>query len=185
MLLEREACDDVYLSAFREGRMSGSCPHKGVIATVLAVASLLLAGCGDNAPESPVARPSAATGASVQTGATVEAEPTAHAGGATGATATEGDNVPVEIRLKNGGFAESTPRRIHVPADFLISVFVTSGKGGPFNLSVQSPSTAQTFKIASNDSLNITLDSLKAGEVAKLMIGGETVRITPDADPGP
>lgn len=93
--------------------------------------------------------------------------------------------MPVDVALKNGGFAKSTPKTIHVPSDFLVLITVTADGKGPYSLSVLSPSTAQTYKIASNGTQKITQDGLAAGKQIKLMLGGETVRVVADADPGP
>jgi hypothetical protein len=88
------------------------------------------------------------------------------------------------VRLVGGTFAPSTPRTIHVPAGFMVIV-TASTDGSRARMSVLSPSTAQTFSIRANDTLRITLDSLRPGASAKLAAGGRTVRIAADAEPGP
>lgn len=83
----------------------------------------------------------------------------------------------IDVKLEDGGFADSTPSTFRVPAGSLILINAQTGRGGPFRLSVLSRSTAQTFKLKSNDSLNLTLDSLKTGEIAKLISDQKTVKI--------
>jgi hypothetical protein len=188
MLLKREACGDVYLSAFRAMRMSSSHTHKAVIAAGVAAVALALAGCGDNGTTAGSTGATAKVNsppATASTGSTGGAQTKSGSGGSTPATATEPDVVPVDVRLKNGKFAPSTPSAFHVPTNFLIIVSVKSDGAGPYMLSVQGPSIAQTFKIASNDQQNISIDALSSGESAKLMLGGQTVKIKADAEPGP
>lgn len=83
----------------------------------------------------------------------------------------------VDVRLEDGGFADSMPSTIRVPGQSLILVNVSAGSGGPFRLSVLSRSTAQTFKLKSHESLKLTLDELKPGETAKLIAGKQTLKI--------
>lgn len=84
----------------------------------------------------------------------------------------------VDVKLENGGFAGSTPPSFRVPADSLIAVNVTTDGDGPYRFSVLAPSTAQTFKLTSNDSLSLTLASLGSGDSAKLIVGRRTVTVT-------
>lgn len=88
----------------------------------------------------------------------------------------------VEVKLADGGFAASTPKTFHVPPEAVVLVNVKTDRDGPYRLSVLSRSTAQTFKIASNDELEITLAGLKANETAQLILGKAKVPITADAD---
>lgn len=162
--------------------MSNSRSHKQLLSVLLAVVLASSAGCGadrsstDEKPTGSVGVVTGQTGAGASEQAAEPARP---------APTSETDLVPVDIELEDGSFAKSTPKKIHVPSEFLVLISVTSGDGGPYSLSVLSPSSAQTFKIASNSSQNITQDGLAAGKQIKLMLGGKTVRIVADADPGP
>jgi hypothetical protein len=162
--------------------MSDSRTYKCLFATAVAVVALAVAGCGsgnEKAAGPPVTSASGPASSAAATGSTSSAQKSSDK------AAKEAQIAPVDIALKNGKFAPDTPKTFHLPSDFLIVVHVTTDADGPYSLSVLSPSMAQTFKIASNDSQNITLDSLKTGESAKLMLGRQSVTIKPDADPGP
>lgn len=163
--------------------MSSSHTHKLVTAAIVAAFALALGGCGSGDAGS-----AADGGADAQATGGGASTPTAAAtatAGPTGKGASEAtDFAPVDVKLANGTFTKSTPSTIHVPAGFLLIV-TAKNSGEKVQLSVQSPSTAQTFKIAAGGSLRITLDSLESGESAKLMAGGRTVKVSADAEPGP
>lgn len=95
------------------------------------------------------------------------------------------DFAPVDIELKNGRFAPGTPKEIHVPSDFIVIVSAEADDHGRYRLGVVSPSVAQTFFVAPGEQKKITLDSLREGQQAKLMLGKQTVQISADAEPGP
>lgn len=154
--------------------MSNSRIHKALISSIIAVAMIFSAGCGDEKPgAAPV--PAEAT-ASVPS----EAPPT-ETRGATEST----DLAPVDLELDDGGFASSTPKEFHVPSDFLVLVTAKNVSAEKIRLSISAPSLAQTFKIAPGKTEKITLASIGAGERAKLISGGKTIYIAADAEPGP
>ncbi|MFT4049713.1 MAG: hypothetical protein QM648_07715 [Solirubrobacterales bacterium] len=164
--------------------------HFSLLALLLAAA--LLTGCGNSADKgdsSAQGEVKDLSGALDQTSSTgpVEAAPQTDGTEAepdqSGTEST--DFVPVDVSLRGGGFGGSTPKVTHVPADFLIIVSAKADDAGPYSLSVISPKTAQTFKIASGKSMKITLDSLRAGQTARLVVGDQTRKITADAEPGP
>lgn len=170
--------------------MSISPARKTARAAVAVSAVLLLAGCGEVAPNGgDQSAPRDLSGAISPTASA--AAPTAEPG-ANGPAEERGrsdgaptDFAPVDISLKDGGFAKSTPRVFHVPAGFMIILRVVADEQGPYRLSVISPSTAQTFKVSPKQTLRLTIDSLRSDQVAKIMLSGRTVRVAADAEPGP
>lgn len=173
--------------------MSNSRPHKTLFALLAAaLAAVAFAGCGNSekaADSSSKGEVQDLSGALDQTSSTGAAEGAQESDGTAAQPDQSGveqtDFAPVDVRLAAGGFAGSTPKTTHVPANFLIIVTVKADDAGPYKLSVISPKTAQTFKIASGKSMKITLDSLAAGQSAKLIVGDQRRKITADADPGP
>ena len=161
--------------------MSISITHKHLTLVLCCAALVAAAGCGSEPlPPAPAQAPSA-TAEATDGGATPSS-----AGTASPAEPTSETNlVPVEIKLEDGRFASGTPRTVHVPSDFLILITASTDSKGPYQLSVISPSTAQTFKIPSGETQRITQDGLKPGGVIKLMLGKQTVKVVADAEPGP
>jgi hypothetical protein len=177
-LLEREACDDSYLSANRSGEMSNSRMRKtnisaALLATIVAVA---VAGCGQKQDAGPAARP-----------ATTQATAAASAPSRRTTTPTpeEADVAPVDLTLEDGGFARSTPKVFHVPSGFIVVIAARNASDAKIRLSVSSPTTAQTFKVSPGKTQSISLASIGAKDSAKLISGGRTIRIAADAEPGP
>jgi hypothetical protein len=156
--------------------MSNSCIHKTFFAVAVALAIGVLSGCGsDNQPpaQEATAPPASAATSEPEQGS----EPT---------TAPEGkDLAPVDVELDDGGFAESTPPAFHVPSGFLVLITAKNASGEQIRLSVSAPSLAQTFKIGPGKTETITLASIGAGESAKMISGGKTIKIVADAEPGP
>lgn len=171
--------------------MSDSRKHKTFVALLLA--GLLLAGCGggeagdqSTGGQSPDDL-SGSLNATARTGTPeVKPEDEAPAGEGEDEGAAEAtDFAPVDIELKNGSFAAGTPKTIHVPADFILIVSARARDAKSYSLSVISPTVAQTFKIGPRDEKKITLDAMREGQKAKLIIGDRTVFIAADAEPGP
>jgi hypothetical protein len=147
---------------------------------------LVLSGCGEKSSP-PTEAPRDLSGTIGQNGSTPDGEtPAPPEQPATepqqpGAT----DFAPVDIELRDGGFAKRTPRTIHVPSGFIVVVHATADDSGPYVLRVLSPSVAQSFKIKPGGEQRVTLDSMRQGQIAKLMVAGKTVKVAADADPGP
>ncbi len=166
--------------------MSTSQAHKKCFAALAVALVLALSGCGSNAAE-----PSQAGGAGDLSGALSPTEraaetPPVRPGDDEPTPAPEStDFAPVDIDLTDGSFAKGTPKTIHVPSDFIVIVTARADSNGPYRLSVLSPSVAQTFKVPAGGGKKITLDSMREGQSAKLMIGKSTVRVAADAEPGP
>ncbi|MBJ7355458.1 MAG: hypothetical protein JHC98_11600 [Thermoleophilaceae bacterium] len=156
--------------------MSNSHINKTIFAIVVALLLGIFSGCGGGDPEPAAGGPTPATAA-----------PSAATQGATGSTAAqEGtDLAPVDVALDDGGFAGSTPPEYHVPSGFLVLITAKNVSDARIRLSVSAPSLAQTFKIAPGRTQTITLASIGAGESAKMISGGKTIKIVADAEPGP
>lgn len=161
--------------------MSISNTHKHLILALCCAALATATGCGSE-PLAPAPAQAPSTTAEV----TGDGATPASSGTASPAEQTsEANLVPVEIELKDGRFAPGTPRTVHVPSDFLVLITARTDSEGPYQLSVISPSTAQTFKIPSGETQRITQDGLAPGGVIKLMLGKQTVKVVADAEPGP
>lgn len=167
-----------HVSAFRTHRMSISRTHKPLLTGLIVITLMASPGCGSSDPEVNE-RSTAQTGATATTATAPAGKPEPSA------PTSETDLVPVDVALEDGTFASSTPKTIHVPSDFLVLIDVKADDGGPYELSVLSPSSAQTLKIPSNSTQKITQDGLAPGKQIKLMLAGKTVRIVADAEPGP
>lgn len=173
--------------------MSTSHSHNPLIsALALALVTSLLAGCGSGEKQGGSAESGGSrdlSGALQQTSSTgapaTPAQPDDQSAEQPQNSGQATDFAPVEVNLAGGGFARSTPRTTHVPSDFMIIITARADGAGPYRLSVVSPRTAQTFKIPANDTMKITIDSLKAGQEAKLIVGDQTRRVAADAEPGP
>lgn len=161
--------------------MSISRAHKQVFAGLLCLTLLAAAGCGDKQKPADVPSSGQRLVTPPTTGSTSAADPRE----SQSKPSSEADLVPVDVALKNGKFASSTPKVIHIPSDFLVLITVTADNKGPYSLSVLSPSTAQTYKIESGTTQKITQDGLAPGKQIKLMLGDKTVRVVADAEPGP
>lgn len=178
-----------YVSTSPRRDMSDSRKHKTFVAALLA--ALLMAGCGgsstgekstgDAAPEDL----SGALEATQRTGTPQVQSENATPAGDDGAAPESTDFAPVDVDLKGGSFASNTPTTIHVPSDFILIVTARARDSRTYSLSVISPSVAQTFKIGPRGEKKITLDSLREGQKAKLIVGKKTVKIAADAEPGP
>jgi hypothetical protein len=175
-LLEREACLDDYLSAFPESGISVSYTYKTIFAIVVAALLAFSSGCGSDQPK-PAANKPATTAPASSSAATGDA----------GATpAPEGkDLAPVDVELDNGGFASSTPKTFHVPSGFLVLVTARNVSDAKIRLSISAPSLAQTWKLGPGKTQTITLASIGEGQTAKMISGGQTIKIAADAEPGP
>jgi hypothetical protein len=163
-------------------------PSTNVVAAIC-VAVLLLSGCGSSdSPEGPksVSQPDLSGKLQPTEEVPSATEPAPAPPSAEPKTAPEAtDFAPVDIELSDGGFARGTPRAFHLPAGFIIVVRVRADRYGPYKLRVRSPSTAQSITIRPGGTTRITLDSLKSGAVAELMLAEKTVRLAADAEPGP
>lgn len=102
-----------------------------------------------------------------------------------GAPPESTDFAPVDVDLRDGTFAKGTPKTIHVPSGFIVVITARADDYGTYRLSVLAPSAAQTFKIKPGDQTKVTLDSMREGQSAKLIVDKQTVKIAADADPGP
>jgi hypothetical protein len=91
----------------------------------------------------------------------------------------------VDLELDNGGFASSTPKTFHVPSGFLVLVTARNVSDAKIRLSISAPSLAQTWKIGPGRTQTITLASIGEGQSAKMISGGQTIKIAADAEPGP
>jgi hypothetical protein len=162
--------------------MSNSRTYRTIFAIVVALAVTIFCGCGSDQPA-----PSA-PGSPVPTAVTQSAgAPTGDSPATPGDTAApEGkDLAPVDLELDDGGFAKSTPPAFHVPAGFLVLITARNVSEAKIRLSLSAPSLAQTFKIGPGKTQTITLASIGAGQSAKMISGGKTIKIVADAEPGP
>lgn len=183
----------VSLSASKSPQLSTSRPHKTFVVVGFLAALLALSGCGDRQDKQGTTNPgeSVPRDLSGAIPSTSGGQPAARDQGNAPpqpqqpAAKQATDFAPVDVVLGADGFAKGTPRTIHVPSDFIIIVSVRSRAGKLKQLSVISPSTAQTFKVRPGDEQKVTLDAMRAGETAKLVVGNQTVKIAADADPGP
>lgn len=167
-------------------------PNTNVV-PLLAVLAVLLSGCGSQ-PGSEGSKPPSQrdlsgalepTGAAPQAAEDSPSTPQEPAPERQGSAPEATDFAPVDIDLRDGAFAKGTPRSFHLPSGFIIVVRVRADEQGPYRLRVRSPSMAQSFTIAPNRQQHITLDSMRSGQTAELMLNGRTVVIAADADPGP
>lgn len=187
----------VSISAPNSLQLSTSRTPKTFVVAAVAALALLLGGCGEKAPQkqSSEATPSdlsGSLGGSAQgesqapTGGETATGGAEHAGQGSPTAAPEAtDFAPVDVSFDEGGFAKRTPKSIHVPSGFIIIVRATNSGGKTTRVSVSSPSTAQTFKVPAGAEQKITLDGLREGQLAKLIVGDQTLKIVADAEPGP
>lgn len=175
-LLEREARFDDYLSAFPLTGISDSYISKAIFVIVAAVLLAFATGCGGEERRPTTATPPTAAPAPSSEGSS---DPVT-------ANASEGrDLAPVDLELDNGGFASKTPKTFHVPSGFLVLVTAKNVSDATIRLSISAPSLAQTWKVGPGRTQTVTLASIGEGESARMISGGQTIRIAADAEPGP
>jgi PBP1b-binding outer membrane lipoprotein LpoB len=151
--------------------MSISPKHKTIVAALFAALAMAFSGCGG---DNPAAKPTAtaATGESApQAAETQQSEPANYA--------------PVDVKLEDGTFATDTPETFHIPSGFIVVVTAMADRTGLYVLRVKSPSVMQSFKIRPGAVQRVTIDGMKPGQSAHLMVRGKSVRIAADAEPGP
>lgn len=166
--------------------MSNSRVHKTIVFALIAALALVVAGCGgDQTGQASGGDARDLSGALSPTERAGE-PPQVKSGDQEPTPAPEStDFAPVDIELRDGTFAKGTPRKIHVPSDFIVIVSARADAEGPYRLSVISPSVAQTFRVPASGEKKITLDSMRQGQSAKLIVGDSTVTVVADAEPGP
>lgn len=166
--------------------MSTSQAHKTCISALAVALLLALSGCGGDQPEpSQVGETRDLSGALSPTERAAETPPVRPGDDEPAPAPESTDFAPVDIDLSDGTFAKGTPRTIHVPSDFIVIVSARADSNGPYRLSVLSPSVAQTFKVPAGGEKKITLDSMREGQSAKLIVGKSTIKVAADAEPGP
>jgi len=184
----------VSISASKPPQLSTSRIHKTFVVALLASAILAASGCGKEQPQAsqpePAPRDLSGSLATDQTGAQPGTQqPEQSQGGAAQPQQSPSqettDFAPVDVELAGGSFAKGTPKTIHIPSGFIIVVSARADDSATYKLSVTSPSAAQTFTIKPKGEQKITLDALREGESAKLIVGDRTVKIAADAEPGP
>lgn len=170
-------------------------------AVFIAVLTAFFAGCGDGAK---TAAPAA--GVTVQSGPSAVTEATSATGGsgATGAGATDGQSAqtggkpapaagdeqgartPVAITVENGGFANKTPKRVHVPSFIAIELDVGVKDPRRYEIKILRAGAAKpTLKTVHPGYSTIELEGLRPGKTLTVALGARHVVVVADAEPGP
>lgn len=170
---------------------------------LFAACLLVLAGCGDAAEQ---AAPVSGAAGAVEQSATPPTAVSEGAGGgdggvsagATGERATdpgtsgdsgqgdeEGARTPVEITVSDGAFQPSTPGRVHVPSYIAIELVVTVKDTRGYKLIVVRDGKRTAHAVAGGGRSSVMLEGLRPNRSLAVKLGGDTVAVVADAEPGP
>lgn len=167
--------------------------------SLFAACLLALAGCGDETVEPlPATAATGATGQSATPETAAEGEPGDDGGagvqdeaadpGTSGDSEQgdeEGARTPVEITVSDGAFGTATPSRVHVPAFIAIELDVSVKDSRGYKLTVVRGAVTTEHTVTGGGRSSVMLEGLRPGRSLDVKLGGDTVEVTADAEPGP
>lgn len=97
----------------------------------------------------------------------------------------EGARTPVEITISGGGFGSATPNRVHVPSFIAIELDVTVKDARGYKVTVVRDGKRSEHAVSGGGRSSVMLEGLRPNRSLTVKLGGDTVDVTADAEPGP
>lgn len=98
---------------------------------------------------------------------------------------SEANTVPVDVTLAGGGFAASTQRTVHVPAGFPITVTARARDDGSYRVRVVPAGAGPVLVVGPRGEGSVVLRPLALNRSLRLVVGGDSIKVVADAEPGP